>query len=436
MTRPPPYFKKIRERAESRWLQLEEDAGLAGPWRQLFRQVQSPRHVVSELLQNADDAGARTVKFCVSETRVSESSSSHIITPLDTLMTCPSLLVYNSAMFTETDFQSIQRIGDSLKKVSGTKTGRFGVGVNSMYHLTDVPVFASGSKVVVFDPQAKYIPGINLANPGKLVDFSTERGLQLVKSLPSLFGPLKVFGCDFTSSFQGTMFRFALRSSTMAETSLLSHQAHSYTSILQLLQQLAQVAPSMLLFLKNVESIEIYQWASSSIQPTLVHETSIKTPVSDVLRKRRSYMLHASPNPAKPIAVDYIMEIESKGSAVAGSVCSPLERWIVCNQLGGGKATELAKDPRLAHLNLVPWAGIAAKVYPTPSKVDEEQHLKGAAYCFLPLPVITRLPVHVNGFFELSSNRYGVIVCAMHYVCVLSYYQPLKPCKEFFFFFF
>jgi len=32
----------------------------------------------------------------------------------------------------------------------------------------------------------------------------------------------------------------------------------------------------------------------------------------------------------------------------------------------------------------------------------------GRAFCFLPLPVKTGLPVHVNGFFELSSNRRDV----------------------------
>ena len=31
--------------------------------------------------------------------------------------------------------------------------------------------------------------------------------------------------------------------------------------------------------------------------------------------------------------------------------------------------------------------------------------LQGMAACFLPLPVATGLPVHVNGYFELSSNR-------------------------------
>jgi hypothetical protein len=57
---PPTYFNNIQHRASERWDQLERDPELAGPWHQLFRQVQSPRHVLSELLQNADDAGAKS----------------------------------------------------------------------------------------------------------------------------------------------------------------------------------------------------------------------------------------------------------------------------------------------------------------------------------------------------------------------------------------
>ena len=60
MTRiPPPYFDEVRNQSRTRWEQLERDPVLAGPWWQLFKQVQSPRHVLSELLQNADDAGAK-----------------------------------------------------------------------------------------------------------------------------------------------------------------------------------------------------------------------------------------------------------------------------------------------------------------------------------------------------------------------------------------
>ena len=31
--------------------------------------------------------------------------------------------------------------------------------------------------------------------------------------------------------------------------------------------------------------------------------------------------------------------------------------------------------------------------------------VEGHAFCFLPLPVVTGLPLHINAFFELSSNR-------------------------------
>lgn len=58
MINKPPYFELIRQDAANVWSQLERSPELAGPWHQLFMQVKSPRHVLSELLQNADDAGA------------------------------------------------------------------------------------------------------------------------------------------------------------------------------------------------------------------------------------------------------------------------------------------------------------------------------------------------------------------------------------------
>lgn len=30
---------------------------------------------------------------------------------------------------------------------------------------------------------------------------------------------------------------------------------------------------------------------------------------------------------------------------------------------------------------------------------------QGRAFCFLPLPTATGLPVHINGFFEMASDR-------------------------------
>ncbi len=59
----PPYFDSIQQKVENRWRNLEDDPDLYGPWMQLFQQIQSPRHVISELLQNADDVGAKQVSI-------------------------------------------------------------------------------------------------------------------------------------------------------------------------------------------------------------------------------------------------------------------------------------------------------------------------------------------------------------------------------------
>ncbi len=65
--RRPRYFDFIQKETRSRWDQLEADVHLAAPWRQLFRQIKSPRHVLSELLQNADDAGATMARATLAE---------------------------------------------------------------------------------------------------------------------------------------------------------------------------------------------------------------------------------------------------------------------------------------------------------------------------------------------------------------------------------
>lgn len=116
MTRPPDYFETIRKASALRWDQLERDPELAGPWHQLFKQVQSPRHVLSELLQNADDAGA----------------------------TDASAQIYNGAFvfqhggedFTESNLRSLCGFGRSNKRSLHT-IGFRGIGFKSTFSLGD-----------------------------------------------------------------------------------------------------------------------------------------------------------------------------------------------------------------------------------------------------------------------------------------------------------
>ena len=116
MIEPPPYFERIRERAVNRWIQLEEDPELAGPWHQLFTQVQSPRHVLSELLQNADDAGATEASARINDGQF--------------------IFTHNGADFTEEHFASLCRFGYSNKRALQT-IGFRGIGFKSTFSLGD-----------------------------------------------------------------------------------------------------------------------------------------------------------------------------------------------------------------------------------------------------------------------------------------------------------
>lgn len=125
----PPYFEDVRVTAARRWVQLEQDPVLAGPWHQLFKQVQSPRHVVSELLQNADDAGA--------------TMASAGIRDGDFVFT------HNGEDFTEEHFVSLCRFGYSNKRSLHT-IGFRGIGFKSTFSLGDEVQLRTPSLSVAF----------------------------------------------------------------------------------------------------------------------------------------------------------------------------------------------------------------------------------------------------------------------------------------------
>src|SRR5688572_19666584 len=132
MNTPPDYFEPIRQKAAQRWQQLEHDADLAAPWYQLFKQVQSPRHVLSELLQNADDAGA-------TEASVRVEDGCFIFT-------------HNGEDFTEEHFTSLCRFGYSNKRTLHT-IGFRGIGFKSTFSLGDTVELHTPTLTVAFDRQ-------------------------------------------------------------------------------------------------------------------------------------------------------------------------------------------------------------------------------------------------------------------------------------------
>ena len=132
MNNRPAFFDLIRQRASQRWDQLEQDPELAGPWHQLFNQVQSPRHILSELLQNADDAGA-------TEASVRIEDKSFIFT-------------HNGEDFTEEHFASLCRFAYSNKRDLHT-IGFRGIGFKSAFSLGDTVELYTPTLSVAFNRQ-------------------------------------------------------------------------------------------------------------------------------------------------------------------------------------------------------------------------------------------------------------------------------------------
>jgi hypothetical protein len=116
MKEPPAYFESVRRDAADLWDQLEGNRVLAGPWHQLFRQVQSSRHVLSELLQNADDARATEASVRIEADEF--------------------IFGHNGEDFTAEHFTSLCRFGFSNKRALHT-IGFRGIGFKSVFSLGD-----------------------------------------------------------------------------------------------------------------------------------------------------------------------------------------------------------------------------------------------------------------------------------------------------------
>ena len=111
-----------RERGDGGW-GFGEDFGqqvdLTGRIREILVNYPPGATILKEFIQNADDAGAQQIKFCLDERSFPSSS---LADPKLGQFQQSSLLVYNDAVFSDEDFDSIQRIGQSSKQAHPTKT--------------------------------------------------------------------------------------------------------------------------------------------------------------------------------------------------------------------------------------------------------------------------------------------------------------------------
>jgi len=418
--------------------------------------------IPKEIIQNADDAGASEVCFLYDE-RTNEDSMKYLID--EGMRSCqgPALWAYNDAVFTDDDFDSIVRLGGATKQSEPDKIGKFGLGFNAVYNVTDVPSFVTRNMLVIFDPHTTHLGrGIKDCNrPGIRINLDKNR--VLLRRLPDQFHPYNnVFGCHLncdksdTVYFHGTLFRLPLRTQEQANRSEISSLHYSRSEVCTLIQLTAKNAHHLLTFTQNVRRLSFYHVPPGSdpakpvllldLRKDLVKVVRELKPVSDKALKKLTphgsadeaaaalslhsgmlhaavqYMNHLSDRSAKrkdsteppkstlvlKMTVNVLSQsVEAKGLQLEG--CGVTETyWLVCSAVGSQKSLEIARELKEG---FTPAGGVACAL-----KLMEDGKFKprslgcgtlslSRAYCYLPLPVSTGLPVHINGVFALHSNR-------------------------------
>jgi sacsin len=229
--------------------------------------------VIKELLQNADDAGASELTVVLDERQPRDGlrGAAGRYAPL----LAPALLVYNNAPFyicqkcrnapggceclKRDDFCAIRDVAAANKRAQATAAGRFGLGFNSVYWLTDTPMLFSRREVHVFDLLHSIFDDNGWQFP--LDDFRGDSASKagIIKCVLEWCFPKKALFCDRSfaelaaapdGDYENTIFRLPLRQTESASPAVDERRFHSPDERLALLHSMADEAARSVLFVK------------------------------------------------------------------------------------------------------------------------------------------------------------------------------------------
>ena len=111
--------------------------------------------------------------------------------------------------------------------------------------------------------------------PGVRIKF---QGNTLPVTFAHQFAPFRHFGCTFDKPFNGTLFRFPLRSGTNSGTfkSEISKRNYTVADVQSNIKQLIEQLPNLLLFLRSVRRIEVYTCPHGSKEPIKLHQAEAR----------------------------------------------------------------------------------------------------------------------------------------------------------------
>lgn len=278
--------------------------------------------IISEMLQNADDAAASKAMF---------------------QFRAQDFLAWNDSIFSDQDWENLTSIASGGKRNEEGKIGTWGTGFLSVFHLTDIPEVNSAGEKLILDPREEF--------------------------------------ADVTSSNikDGTGFRMEWRRKPSDISREIDADIWSDENIQVLKDSLAVSIYRQIIFLRNVNCIEVYE--GDRWQEKLLYR---------VARTRKSMVQQS------------------------GYRC---ELWDIEYQRAG---VQLRLDTWLFYRGNVPKhlmvEGVKPKdteigiAFPIENREWLTKNLPGALYNFLPTPIQTGYSFHINGAFFPDNNRRTILI--------------------------
>uniref|UniRef100_A0A673H7M1 Sacsin-like n=1 Tax=Sinocyclocheilus rhinocerous TaxID=307959 RepID=A0A673H7M1_9TELE len=343
----------------------------------------SKKDIVKELIQNADDAEATEIHFVWDKRK---HRTEKIFGEKWELVQGPALCVYNNRTFSDADVKGIQQLGEGGKHGTLGRTGKYGLGFNSVYHLTDCPSILTGNKwLCISDPNLKYMEGVTKQSPGRM--FLMEDNFK--KSFEDVYHTFLPEMFDLNS---GTMFRLPLRTEKMAEKSEISRHTVTDRDMKELYYALTEDPEGLILFLKHITKIQFLEISEDGkhtkcsflIEKIYTEESMVNK--ENFHRHVKESLMSGTAEPCKTI---YDMQISSGNKQ---------SKWVIAECFGFSNQIQERKYKQ--NYFKVPQAALAACW-----SSSFNHTFTGRAFCSLPLPGQTGLPVHVNANFEVDSSR-------------------------------
>ena len=392
-------IKVVSKKFKFKYASKGQRESLVKRLKDIVNRYEATEEVFKELLQNSDDAKAKTVKFLFD---YSCHNSESLINEKMELCQGPSLYVYNDKTFSNDDFKNILEIAGETKKDDTTKIGRFGLGFNTVYHLTDIPSFVSRNFIHILDPH--YFSD----EPGLSIDY-TENGAILQECYSDQFSVYNIFDCNVFSShpYDGTLFRFPFRTSKYETQINPAGIFDSATKIENLQKSFLAMIEQVIFFLQHVENIEVYERreiGGEIKQICKVNKTfKIKPYSSSFLIEHKEHFEQL--NQGDHVTAIEVIEIEKDLSGEKSR-----EEYILSHASGTGECVEVIREfKELREASVLPISSVAI---PRRVLVDLEgsqaQRSKKEEYklfCFLPIPQKSPYNMHINGYFHLNAYR-------------------------------